>query len=179
MNGFDRLSRVAGWTGLVILSVLLSAATGPAGSGKSRFYVCTNSLSPAAFDRSDLIPPCCDGSVESKPMTRSNLMNALNDISQALRAVSFGRGGELTGPETLTGKADCYARSISFISGAMGAIPPEKSRDKPEEYASLLNDLMSRSQVVQKYIQMNDKAKAVIAFQEYQNTCGQCHSVFR
>lgn len=174
-----RWLKLTGVAALIVLGICISWGARSAGPVKSTFYVCSNSGSPAAFDRSDFVPPCCDGTVETKPLTRKNLMQALDSVSRALRAVSIGRGGEVSGPETLAGKADCFARSIAFIAGAMGSLPPEKSQDNPTDYATLLNNLTARGRAVQTYIGMNDKEKSVIAYKEYQKTCGQCHAVFR
>jgi len=176
-----RFLRLSGRTliGALFLALCLAAVTGRADTPRDIFFVCDDDTSPAAFDRSDFIPPCCAGSVEKKALTRSNLMHNLNLLSRALRALSYGRSDELSGPETMQGKADCYVRSVAYISGAMGPFPPKRNADKKSQYMTLLGQLRDRSKTVQQAVALNDKAKSVIAYTEFQNTCGQCHGTFR
>ncbi|MBN1296481.1 hypothetical protein JXA80_06850 [bacterium] len=185
MRRIMRLKRLSGTvitsiaSVMVMMGICLSGVMDGVTIGKDAFFICSNPISPMISDRSDFVSPCCDGQVETQALTAANLMVAMESVLKAFRAVSLGRSGELTGPETVSGKVSCYVDSIEFVSQAMVQFPPQKNKENIAAYNELLNDLNARAVFLSLMIRSDDKGQAASAFVSLKETCARCHANFR
>ena len=150
-----------------------------ASTGDDVFYVCSNSKSPVAQGRSDLLAECCAGSPELQESTPINLMQAMETVRMGVRAVAKRKSGELESAGTPDQKMDCLVSSVEFLADAMKAFNPPKNAKNKKEFDAQLDQLKGAVRNVRKAVTANYSIGSLRAYDSFTDTCVHCHATFK